>query len=76
MRTALRNLSVRRKLYTSFGVVIVITAALGLVAVVELGAVNSKADNLYSVQLKTTQKAAALRRDMLLTRAAILGYAL
>jgi len=76
MRNLLRNLSVRRKLYASFGVVIVITAALGSVAVVELDAVNGKADNLYSVQLKTTQKAAALRRDMLLTRAAILGYAL
>jgi methyl-accepting chemotaxis protein len=76
MKRVLRNLSVGKKLYASFGAVILIAAALGAVAVVELGAVDAKASNLYSVQLTTTQKASALRRDMLLTRVSILGYAL
>jgi methyl-accepting chemotaxis protein len=76
MTTVLRNLSIGKKLYAGFGAVIALAGVLGLVGVRDLATVGSNMRNLYAVQLRTTQEAGALRRDMLQARAAILEYAL
>jgi len=70
------NLSVRQRLFASFGVVLALMVVTGAVAIVQLRSVGSKADHLYRVNLAATELSASLRRNGLLMRESILKYVL
>jgi methyl-accepting chemotaxis protein len=70
------NLSVRQKLFASFGVVLALMVVTGAVAIVQLRSVGAKGDHLYNVNLAATDLSASLRRNGLLMRESILKYVL
>ena len=65
------NLSVRQRLFASFGVVLALMVMTGAVAIVQLNSVGSKADHLYRVNLSATELSASVRRNGLLMRESI-----
>jgi methyl-accepting chemotaxis protein len=70
------NISVRQKLFASFGVVLALMVVTGAVAIVQLRSVGAKGDHLYNVNLAATDLSASLRRNGLLMRESILKYVL
>jgi hypothetical protein len=68
------RLSVGLKLYAGFGLVLAALVVTGVFAITQLASVGEKGKSIYDDGLEQTQKAATLRRDMLLMRASILGY--
>ena len=66
--------SVGLKLYAGFGLVLAVLVVTGVFAITQLSSVGTKGRSIYDDGLDQTQKAATLRRDMLLMRASILGY--
>ncbi len=67
-------LSVRTKLFAGFGIGVLALIIASVVAITQIKSVGSKADGLYTNSVEQTDKAAALRRDMLQQRIAILSY--
>lgn len=68
--------TIRVKLFLGFGIVIVALIAAGIFATIQLRAVGSQADKLFSENLLTETKTGDLRRDMLFMRQTILQYPL
>jgi methyl-accepting chemotaxis protein len=68
------RLSLGKKLYLSFGVVLALMLVTGVIASLELKSVERRAHTLYSVGLKSEEKAGSLRRDALQMRGEILSY--
>jgi len=72
----LSNLSLKQKLFLSFGTVVALLVVTGVVAIGQLRSVGSTADHLYAVNLSAAEKSGSLRRDALMMRAQILAYVL
>ncbi len=70
------KLSIRNKLFGGFGLIVVGLIVTGVVAIMQLSSVGSKADQLFSSNLQAEAQTGVLRRDILLMREAIVSYPL
>ncbi|MDP6454746.1 MAG: MCP four helix bundle domain-containing protein, partial [SAR202 cluster bacterium] len=70
------KLNISTKLYAGFGIVIVGLVVAGAFALMQLGSVGGKAEQLFDENLSTETKTGIMRRDILLMREQILQYPL
>ncbi len=70
------KLNIRNKLFGGFGLIVIGLIITGVVAIMQISSIGSKADQLFNTNLEAESKTGVLRRDILLMREAIVSYQL